>query len=67
MRIKARTKVVYTFAAGKIVEGVVLRQHKGDMIDWYVVRMTDERGSFSGSCHVDQLRVTDNRPERTVP
>ncbi len=61
--IKRGTRVTYRFAGGKIIAGVVMKHHK-DMLDgqWYVLRLTDEVGTWSGSCHREQITVTDNRP-----
>lgn len=48
------------FATGIIVPAVIVRRHKGDMSDWYVVRYLDDRGGTQ-SCHCSQITVTDNR------
>ena len=61
--IKRGTRVTYRFAGGAIVLGVVVKRYKG-LLDgqWYVLRLTDEVGTWSGSCHREQITVTDNRP-----
>jgi hypothetical protein len=64
MKLKRGTRVTYRYAGGKIVPGVIVKQHKDDFADWYVVRLTDEAGTSTGSCHRDQITVTDNRFER---
>lgn len=63
--LKSGTKVSYTYAAGKVVPGTVVKRHR-DMLDgnWYVLKLTDEAGTYRGSCHRDQIAVTDNRPGR---
>jgi hypothetical protein len=62
MELKRGTRVTYRYAGGKIVPGVIVKQHK-DLSNWYVVRLTDEAGTSTGSCHRDQITVTDNRFE----
>lgn len=60
--LKRGTRVTYRFAGGKIVPGTVVKRHK-DLLDgqWYVLRLTDEVGTWSGSCHRDQIAITDNQ------
>jgi hypothetical protein len=60
--LKRGTHVTYRFAAGKIVTGVVVKRHQGFLDDqWYALRLSDEVGTWSGSCHREQITVTDNR------
>ena len=59
--LRRGTRVSYRNAAGKIVLGVVLRQHPAPMADWYLLELTDEHGCFRASCHRVQITVTDNR------
>jgi hypothetical protein len=59
--LKRGTRVTYTFAAGKVVPGKVLRPYAKDMPDWYLVELTDEQGTSRGGCHSGQLTVVDNR------
>ena len=60
--LKRGTRVNYRFAGGLIASGTVVKRHK-DVLDgqWYVLRLTDDHGTWSGSCHRDQITVTDNR------
>ena len=44
-----------------IVSGVIVRPYAGKP-GWYLVKLTDEHGSYEGGCHRDQIRIVDNRP-----
>lgn len=58
--LKRGTRIEYTFAGGKVVQGRIVRQQPSHP-EWFVCKLTDEAGEYSGSCHRDQLRVIDNR------
>lgn len=58
--LKRGTRIEYTYALGKVVPGKVLRPY-ADWPGWFLCELTDEGGSYRGGCHVDQLRITDNR------
>lgn len=60
-QFKRRTRIEYTYAAGKVVQGKVLGPYSPDMPDWYHCELVDEGGAYRGGCHVSQLRVIDNR------
>jgi hypothetical protein len=62
--LKRGTRVAYSYAGGKVVSGIVVKQHKAEMADWFVLRLTDEAGTYCGSCHREQITVTDNRAMR---
>jgi ribosomal protein L35AE/L33A len=52
--MKRGTPITYTYAAGKVVSGVVLRP--AGPAGWFVCRLVDEAGSHAASCHEGQLR-----------
>lgn len=66
--LKRGTKIEYTYAGGKVVQGKIVKPqpinfyttHGVDL--WYVVRLTDEAGEYGGSVHFSQVRNVDNRP-----
>jgi hypothetical protein len=57
--LKRGTRIAYTCAGGKVVQGRIVRA--APLPDWFVCKLTDEVGEYSGTCHREQLRVTDNR------
>ena len=57
--LKRNTRIEYTFAAGKVVQGKVVKAVAG-MPGWFVARLWDEAGEFGGSIHVGQIRVVSN-------
>ena len=59
--IKRGTRVTYTYAAGKVVMGKVIRPYAKDMPGWYLVELTDEISTHRGGCWHAQLTITDNR------
>lgn len=60
-QIKRGTRIEYTYAFGRVVSGKVLKPYSDDMPGWFLCELTDEGGAYRGGCHVDQLRITDNR------
>jgi len=60
--LKRGTQIIYTYAGGKVVPGKIVRPYAADMPGWYLVKLTDEAGSYRGGCHCDQIAITDNRP-----
>ena len=59
--LKRNTRVTYTYAAGKIVQGKILGPYAKDMPEWFRVELTDEYGTTQGGCHIGQLKIVDNR------
>lgn len=69
--LKRGTRIEYTYASGKVVNGRVLGPYAADMPGWYRCELTDEVGTNRGGCHVAQLREIvgtvkprSGRPER---
>ncbi|MEZ2132490.1 MULTISPECIES: hypothetical protein [unclassified Sinorhizobium] len=69
--LKRGTKIEYTFAAGKVVQGKVVKPQpvpfygKPGIDLWYVVKLADDSGVLSDkavSVHYGQVRNIDNRP-----
>lgn len=68
--------IEYTYAAGAVTPGRVLRRYSdkeiasharshgeraaADLPNWIVCELTDDHGTYKGACHVDQLRVIGN-------
>lgn len=75
--LKRGTRIEYTYAAGKVVRGTVLKPYgardialharthgekaAAELPNWYPCQLEDEHGTYRGACHVSQLRVVDNR------
>lgn len=75
--MKRGTQIEYRYAAGAVKQGKVLRTYTAKEIarhaithgeraaaelpNWIVCELYDDHGSYSGACHVSQLRVIDNR------
>jgi hypothetical protein len=66
--LKRGTKIEYTYAFGRKVQGTIVKPqpinfHAKHGVDlWYVVKLVDEDGEYSGSVHYGQVRNIDNRP-----
>lgn len=76
-QLKRGTRIEYRYALGKVVPGKVVRLYTdkeiarhaithgeraaADLPNWIVCELEDEAGAYRGACHIDQLRVTDNR------
>jgi hypothetical protein len=64
--LKRGTKIEYTYAAGKVVTGKIVRAVKPEenygLAGWYQVSLADEHGAYGGCAHGDQIRNVDNRP-----
>lgn len=60
-KMKRGTRIEYTYAAGKVVSGKIIRPY-GDMSGWWLCELTDEISTTRGGCHIGQIRVVDNRP-----
>lgn len=70
-RFRRGQRIEYTYAGGKTVPGVIVRYQdmsavpgRPDLrgqVGWYAVRLNDEAGAYDGSCHEQQIRLTDNR------
>ncbi len=74
---KRGTRIEYRYAAGAIVPGKVVRTYSEKEItahakthgekaaaalpNWIVCELYHPDGTSRGACHIDQLRVTDNR------
>lgn len=74
---KRGTRIEYTYAGGKVASGKVLRLYSPKEIaehrlthgpeaaaklpEWIPCELNDEHGTYSGACHVSQLRNVDNR------
>lgn len=77
MKMKRGTRIEYTYAAGKVAAGRILRVYTPKEIaahakshgeaaaarlpEWFPCELTDEHGTYKGACHVSQLRVISNR------
>jgi hypothetical protein len=65
--LKNGTKIEYTYAAGKVVAGRIIRavrpQENYGYEGWYQVILTDEHGLYRGCVHREQIRNIDNRPQ----
>jgi hypothetical protein len=75
--LKRGTRIEYSYAGGKAVLGKVLRRYTAREIaiharthgpdaaaklpEWIPCELTDEHGTYSGACHISQLRIVDNR------
>lgn len=59
--LKRGTRIEYTYAAGKVVSGKVLKPYAPDMPGWFLCELTDEIDTYRGGCWHEQLRVVDNR------
>lgn len=65
MALKRGTKIEYTYAGGKVVPGVIVKHHDGEMDGyWYAAKLTDDAGTYGGSIHMSQIKVVDNRPSK---
>lgn len=60
MKLKRGTRVTYTYAAGKVVQGKVVKAYAPDMPGWWLLELTDEHGTTRGGCHEGQIRIIDN-------
>jgi hypothetical protein len=59
--MKRGTRIEYTYALGKVVQGRIVRPYSGEMPEWYLCKLTDKAGDYSVGCHIGQIRVVDNR------
>jgi hypothetical protein len=58
---KRGSRIEYTYAAGDVVPGRIVRPAGENMKDWFVCELTDKGGSYRGTCHASQLRIIGNR------
>ncbi len=54
-KMKRGTRIEYTYALGKIVQGEIVREYP-DLPGWFECEITDESGTYRVGCHVDQMR-----------
>jgi hypothetical protein len=59
--IRKGSRIEYTYAAGKVVQGKIVKAAKVNGYDgWFVARLWDDAGEYGGCIHVDQIRVVSN-------
>jgi hypothetical protein len=62
-KIKRGTRIEYTYAAGKVVQGKILGPYCLEMPGWYRARLWDEGGEYVAGIHENQIRVVSNNAE----
>ena len=60
--MKRGTRIEYTYALGKVVQGRIVRSYAPHMPEWFLCELVDTAGKYRVGCHTGQLRVVDNRP-----
>lgn len=58
--LKRGTRIEYTYAGGKVVQGKILGDYASDMPGWYAAHLWDEHGKYGGGVHQSQVRVIRN-------
>ena len=59
-QIKRGTRIEYTYAFGKVVQGKILGPYSKDMPGWYSAKLCDEGGEYGGGINESQIRITSN-------
>jgi hypothetical protein len=65
--MKRGTKIEFTYAGGKVVQGKIVQPRSNPLYSaqgpdlWFVVKLTDEAGEYGGCAHHSQIRNVDNR------
>jgi hypothetical protein len=60
--MKRGTRIEYTYALGKVVQGKIVKPYAAHLPGWFLCKLTDKAGDYSVGCHVGQIRVVGNRP-----
>lgn len=75
--MKRGTRIEYRYAGGMVSPGKVIRTYTEKEIaahakthgekaaaalpEWIVCELYDDSSTYTGACHISQLRITDNR------